>query len=126
MSSVFPEFEYLNYMEPHISKKIIEFILQKKGDNSELKSQYENILKQCGEYDLLVEKGILKQEDINSIKEELNKKEEELKEKLHGFLNLCSNCKKSNNYDISSFPLGKKIVSIIILIFHRMMKHLPI
>ena len=43
----------------------------------------------------------------------------EIEEKLKGFLNLCENCKKQNNYELNSFALGKKIVKKFLIFINR-------
>lgn len=106
------KFEFLKFMEPHLGIQICEFLLGIDKDNAELAKIYQGFLKSCGRFDTLLEKGMISKEEFEAKKDIFTKKEEELKEKLHGFLNLCANCKKINNYDINSFPLGKKIVSI--------------
>ena len=117
MSSKSSNLEFLSYIEPHLSQIICEFLIKQGDKSAELKKIYEDALKKCEDYELMVKNGLLPKDQLAKKKEELTKKEEELKEKLHGFLNLCSNCQKINNYDINSFPLGKKIVSKIKFIF---------
>lgn len=121
MSSNSNNYEYITFFEPHLGIEICEFLLQQFKDKEELKKIYNNYLLISGNTDKIKEQNLLSKDEIEKKKKESINKEDILKEKLHGFLNLCENCKNKNRYDIESFPLGKKIVSLNIKL-NRTMK----
>lgn len=108
---VLPNLEYIKYIEPHLSTKIVSFLLTKTNNEMPfLKSLNEKLLTQTNNFEEMKNQKIMEEEKIQSIKEENEKEIAALEEKLKGFLMLSENCEKQNNHDLNYFSLGKKII----------------
>lgn len=113
MSSILPNLEYIQYIEPHLSLKIYEFLLKRNPSNEDIQSQYKIIFSKTRDYSKQKDQNLKSDEEISLSKSEMTKSIEEMESNLHGFLNLIDNCQKINDYDLNSFSLGKKIVIYI-------------
>ena len=110
MSIQLQDLEYLKYIEPHLASEIFEFTLKNHKGDENLSKMFKEFISKSQNFEKIKEYKIYDDKQIEEMKEKRAKEEEEFEEKLKGFLNLCENCKKQNNYDLNSFALGKKII----------------
>jgi hypothetical protein len=101
--------EYLKFSEPHLALQAAEF-LQQRCNTPHIQSIYRNLVACSQDYDKQKALSIFTDDEIADKKQRNQQTEEDLESQLHGFLNLCQNCKQQNNYDINAFALGKKII----------------
>jgi hypothetical protein len=117
--------EILKFIDPHLALRMMDFSLDKlaldsgEGRDSLLTMKKKLLFKtslaserkkfaednkslfQPEEYDLIFQSG-----------ESENKKEDQCKNSIIGFLNLMDNCRKNNNFDMGS-SISKKIVKLL-------------
>ena len=110
MSIQLQDLEYLKYIEPHLASEILEFTIKNHKEDENLSKMFKDFISKSQNFEKIKEYKIYDDKQIEEMKEKRAKEEEEFEEKLKGFLNLCENCKKQNNYDLNSFALGKKII----------------
>ena len=109
MSCNSPNFEYLKYIEPHLSLKIVEFLL-KQNSTEEVKSLYKNLSIQTRNIEKIQSEKYMSESELNELKSNNEAQLKELESKLKGFINLSENCEKQKTYDLNYFSLGKKII----------------
>ena len=109
MSCNSPNFEYLKYIEPHLSLKIVEFLL-KQNSTEEVKSLYKNLSIQTRNIEKIQSEKYMSESELNELKSNNETQLKELESKLKGFINLSENCEKQKTYDLNYFSLGKKII----------------
>ena len=108
-SASLPNLEYLKYIEPHLSTKILEFIL-KIDQNEELKSLYKTLTIKTRNFTKINSEKFLSESDSTSLKSKTDEEIKNYEEQLRGYLNLAENCEKQKTYDLNFFSLGKKII----------------
>ena len=101
--------EYLKFSEPHLALQAAEFLHQR-SNTPHIQTIYRNLVACSQDYDKQKSLSIFTDAEIADNKQRNQQTEEDLESQLHGFLNLCQNCKQQNNYDINAFALGKKII----------------
>ena len=114
--------EILQYIDPHLVIKVIDFELSKCNDKEKpafLQYKKQVLFKTCLFEDQVrfnSENKSLGDESsaIDLRKQQVAKIEEETKNSIKGFLNLMENFRKSNNFDTSS-SMHKKIVKNYII-----------
>ena len=115
--------EFLKFSEPHLALQAADFLQRNPSSNPHIQSIYRSLLESSQDYDKQRALNIFTDAEIAEKKQHNQKTEEDLESQLHGFLNLCQNCKQQNNYDINTFALGKKIIDetnpILILDFAK-------
>ena len=109
MACNLPNLEYLKYIEPHLSLKIVEFLL-KENSTEELKTLYKNLSIQTNNFEKIESEKFLSESEINELKSKNETELKEFEEKLKGFISLSENCEKQKIYDLNYFSLGKKII----------------
>ncbi len=104
--------EYIDFFDSHLRLLVLDFYLEK-GINREFITKLKSeILSRT--YLFETQEKFFKDDsnELNNIrenKEKLESKENELKQKIMGYLNMIENAKNSNNYDTTS-SINKKIV----------------
>lgn len=112
--------EYFQFIDTHLSLKVLDFHLEKvnsEAERSQLLSLKKTQLIKTKLYDQIYkffeENPSLKNEDefqsIQNSHNNLESYEEDLKDKIIGFLNIVNNIKNDPNFDFST-PINKKIV----------------
>jgi hypothetical protein len=109
--------EILQYIDPHLVIKVLDFELSKSSDKEKqtlLQYKKQVLFKTClfeEQSKFNLENKSLGDESsaIELRKQQVAKIEEETKDNIKGFLNLMENFRKSNNFDTSS-SMHKKIV----------------
>jgi hypothetical protein len=109
MSATLSNLEYLKYIEPHLSLKILEFLL-KQNSTEEIKSLYKKLSLQTKNFEKIQSEKYMTESELNELKTKSESEIKELEEKLKGFLNLSENCEKQKTHDLNFFSLGKKII----------------
>ena len=116
--------EFLKFSEPHLALQAADFLQRNNpSSNQHIQTIYKNLVISSQDYERQKSLNIFTDAEIAEKKQQNQKTEEDLESQLHGFLNLCQNCKQQNNYDINTFALGKKIIDetnpILILDFAK-------
>jgi len=112
--------EYYQFLDTHLSLRVLDFHISNTADQNKkaefLKIKKSQILKTKlykEIYKFFEENSCFENEvDINLLKEsdtKLNSYEEELKDKIIGFLNIVNNIKNDPTFDFNT-PIHKKIV----------------
>lgn len=112
------ENEYYDFFDSHLKLLLLDFYI-----NNGINKEYYNKLKtEVVSNTYLFEKQMNNTTELKTIEEmkaKVENTENDLKQKIIGYLNLIENAKSSNNYDTSS-SINKKIVHFI---KNRWMKH---
>ena len=104
--------EYIDFLDSHLRLLVLDFYLEK-GINREFITKLKSeILSRTNLFE--TQEKIFKDDNnelnkIKQYKEKLEIRENELKQKIMGYLNMIENAKNNNNYDTSS-SINKKIV----------------
>ncbi len=112
--------EYYNFLDTHLSLKVLDFQIQKATDDKVksdlLATKKAQLLKTklfSDIYKFFEEHPSLKSEqELTALREsetKLNSHEEDLKDKIIGFLNIVNNIKNDPTFDFTT-PINKKIV----------------
>ena len=112
--------EYYEFLDTHMSLKVLDFHLSKSTDENKkgelLKTKKAQLLKTklySEIYKFFEENpSFINGEELNTLKQtetKLNSHEEDLKDKIIGFLNIVNNIKNDSTFDFNS-PINKKIV----------------
>jgi hypothetical protein len=109
MSSSLPNLEYLKFLDPHLSLKILDYLL-KQNESDELKALYKILSIKTKNFEKIEKGKFLSESELGELKSKNEKETKDLENKISRFLILCDNCEKQNSHDLSLFSLGKNII----------------